>query len=40
MKWRSLGGWQRIWGYKIPERTFRDNLRQLLEREFLYESLV
>lgn len=27
-------------GYKIPERTFRDGLRQLLEREFLYESLV
>jgi hypothetical protein len=27
-------------GYRIPERTFRDGLRQLLEREFLYESLV
>jgi hypothetical protein len=27
-------------GYDIPERTFRHGLRQLLEREFLYESLV
>ena len=27
-------------GYEIPERTFRHGLRQLLEREFLYESLV
>jgi len=27
-------------GYTIPERTFRDGLRQLLEKEFLYESLV
>lgn len=27
-------------GYDVPERTFRHGLRQLLEREFLYESLV
>ena len=27
-------------GYKIPERTFRHGLRQLLETEFLFESLV
>lgn len=27
-------------GLDIPERTYRHGLRQLLEREFLYESLV
>lgn len=27
-------------GLDMPERTFRHGLRQLLEREFLYESLV
>jgi hypothetical protein len=27
-------------GYRIPERTFRDGLPQLQEREFLYESRV
>jgi hypothetical protein len=27
-------------GLDVPERTYRHGLRQLLEREFLYESLV
>jgi len=27
-------------GLNIPERTYRHGLRQLLEREFLFESLV
>lgn len=30
----------RTLGLDIPERTYRHGLRQLLEREFLYESLV
>jgi hypothetical protein len=30
----------RKYGLEMPERTFRHGLRQLLEKEFIYESLV
>ena len=30
----------RKYGLKMPERTFRHGLRQLLEKEFIYESMV
>src|SRR5262249_32093156 len=30
----------RKYGLEMPERTFRHGLRQLLEKEFIYESMV
>ena len=30
----------RKYGLEMPERTFRYGLRQLLEKEFIYESMV
>ncbi len=40
MKLRYHGILAKTLGLDIPERTYRHGLRQLLEREFLYESLV